>query len=495
MRKLLLLTFFIVNLSVFGQDTISVQTFTYDSISTRRAMFDFPDELQGQRFEKVLLYYNLKCSPLTPWDSYNCGEWDYLTNTTIFNHTGVYDSIEVQGPEFLVNGEDVPTVAYTTNPYYHYYQNYQYFINYSSQVDNDYAIGSGTVTTMNPFGTANDRQHTQLLWTANELLAAGVTAGDIAKLRFDVATLGSSLNNLTIKIKHTSSTTVTGYEVGGFSTVYHLNTTLSGSGIQTINLTNPFYYNGTDNLLIDISYHNAGAGVNTILNATNTIDNSVVTTSENLGLLNIDAGNHVEVDLDDYDFQGQVTIAFWANGDATYLPANTSVIEGLDSINQRMLNIHFPWSNSRMYWDAGAGSGYDRIDKAATANEISNNWNHWAFTKQQSTGEMKIYKNGVLWHSGNGLTRTIGTVNKFRIGTSGNGSFDYAGKIDEFQIWNAELPAATIANWMNQKITTAHPNYNNLVLYYDFDNSQHIIDKSVNNRNGMTTTPGMVVPS
>ena len=68
-------------LSIIGssaQDTTWVQTFTYDSISTRRAMFDFPTELDGKRFEKVLMYYNIKCDPLTPWDSYNCGEWDYL---------------------------------------------------------------------------------------------------------------------------------------------------------------------------------------------------------------------------------------------------------------------------------------------------------------------------------------------------------------------------------------------------------------------------------
>lgn len=492
MKNFTLLIALLLGTQTMAQDTISVQTFTYDSIATRRATFDFPAELQGQTFEKVLMYYNLKCSPLTPWDSYNCGEWDYLTNTTIYDHTGEYDSVQVDGTQFLVNGEAVPSISYVSNPYYHYYQNYQYFINYLSQVDNDFAIGNGSLASNQPFGSANKVQHTQLLWSAAELSTAGVTAGDIAKLRFDLSALGADLNNLTIKMKHTTANVVTSFDEDGLSTVYQFNTTFSGTGIQTINLTNAFNYNGTDNLLIDISFSNSSSGNNSVLNASNTSNNTVVTTSEQLGYLNISPGNYVEVDLDDYDFQDEITISFWANGDATFLPANTSVLEGLDSVNARMLNVHFPWSNSRMYWDAGEGSGYDRIDKLATTNEIAGTWNHWAFTKNTTSGVMNIYKNGTLWHTGSGLTKTIGKVNKFRIGTSGNGNYDYAGKIDEFRVWNAELSPSTINTWMGQKITATHPNYGNLVLYYDFDNSQNVEDKSINNRNGMTTSPGMI---
>ncbi|MEN9441625.1 MAG: hypothetical protein RLZ33_1702, partial [Bacteroidota bacterium] len=67
--------------NLVAQDTTWVQTFTFDSITTRRADFPFPQELNNKRFEKVLMYYKLKCSPLTTWDQYNCGEWDYLTYT------------------------------------------------------------------------------------------------------------------------------------------------------------------------------------------------------------------------------------------------------------------------------------------------------------------------------------------------------------------------------------------------------------------------------
>ncbi len=492
MKNIIPIAAFLVGFTAIAQDTISVQTYTYDSISTRRATFDFPAELQGKTFEKVLMYYNLKCSPLTPWDQYNCGEWDYLTNTTIYEHTGVLDSQLIQGPEFLVNGANIPNVFYVTNPYYHYYHNYQYFPNYTNEVDNDFTVGTDIITSNSPFGSASKLQHSQILWTASELQASGVAAGDIAKLRFDLTSLGADLNNLTIKMKHTSSSTIDGFDESNLVTVYHLNTTFSSVGLQTLNLSNPFNYNGTDNILIDISYTNANATSNHSVNASNTSFNSVVYTNEKLGYLDITQGDYVEVDLDDYDFQDQITISFWANGDANYLPANTSVIEGYDSLDQRVLNIHFPWNNSQIYWDAGEGSGYDRINKSATVSEIEGTWNHWSFTKNQSTGIMNIYKNGTLWHTGASKAKMIGLINEFRIGTSGNGNHDYAGKLDEFRIWNTELSASTITAWMDKKITPSHPNYNNLVLYYDFDNGVNVEDKSPNNRDGMTTTLAMI---
>ncbi len=93
----------LLHFNSWTQDTITVQTFTYDSITTRRAIFSFPPELQSIEFEKVLMYYNLKCDPLTTWDSYNCGEWDYLVYSQIWNHTGTFDSVEVNKSKYFVN--------------------------------------------------------------------------------------------------------------------------------------------------------------------------------------------------------------------------------------------------------------------------------------------------------------------------------------------------------------------------------------------------------
>ena len=101
-----------ISTSSFCQDTTWVQTFTFDSIATRRAEFLFPTSLNEKRFEKVLMYYKLKCSPLTTWDSYNCGEWDYLTYTQVFDHTGVMDSVEVLSKQYKVNTDTIANYNY-----------------------------------------------------------------------------------------------------------------------------------------------------------------------------------------------------------------------------------------------------------------------------------------------------------------------------------------------------------------------------------------------
>ena len=492
MNKFILILFLLIATGASAQDTISVQTFTYDSISTRRAIFTFPASLQNESFEKVLMYYNIKCDPLTPWDSYNCGEWDYLAHAKIFDHTGVMDSNLVEGPHYLVNDTWTASVDYVNTPYYHYFENYQKFINYTVQADNDFAIGGATGTVNHPFGSASNYQKSQILWTASEISGAGITAGTIDKLRFDVNTLGGSLGNLTIKMKHTSASALSKFDELGWTEVYHINTSFSSTGLVTLNLTTPFTYDGTSDILMDISFENGTSTTDNVLNATQTTNNSVVYSNEKLGYLKVPQNDFVELNLTDYDFQDQITVSFWANGDANILPVNTSVLEAADSLNNRLINIHFPWSDGTHYWDAGEGSGYDRINKAATPGEMAGEWHHWSFTKNSTSGIMNIYKDGVLWHTGSGLTRDVGIVNTFKLGANRSQANGWPGKIDEFRVWDTELNVSEISAWMNKKIDGSHPNYSDLVLYYDFDGEAAVIDKSVNGNDGMATTPGMV---
>ena len=116
MRKFLFFLGLLLFTSVKAQDTTWVQTFTFDSINTRRSNFIFPQELNTKRFEKVLMYYKLKCSPLTSWDQYGCGEWDYLTYTRVFDHTGIFDSVRKDSNRYLANWGSPGTIDYTPAP-------------------------------------------------------------------------------------------------------------------------------------------------------------------------------------------------------------------------------------------------------------------------------------------------------------------------------------------------------------------------------------------
>jgi hypothetical protein len=99
---------------------------------------------------------------------------------------------------------------------------------------------------------------------------------------------------------------------------------------------------------------------------------------------------------------------------------------------------------------------------------------------------MKIYKNGNLWHSGTGLNRAIGEIDRFVIGKAFGGGNSHNGMIDEFRVWNVELDEATIENWMNRRVDNTHPNYANLLAYYDFDQANYAITDQSGNGNTPT---------
>ena len=58
---------------------------------------------------------------------------------------------------------------------------------------------------------------------------------------------------------------------------------------------------------------------------------------------------------------------------------------------------------------------------------------------------------------------------KFRIGSGVNGGYHYDGLINDFQIWDVALDVNTVKEWMYKDIDATHPAYQNLRLYYRFD--------------------------
>ena len=167
-------------------------------------------------------------------------------------------------------------------------------------------------------------------------------------------------------------------------------------------------------------------------------------------------------------------------------------MEALDTAGRRVFNIHMPWSNNNIYFDAGDETGYDRINQAASSAEIDGQWNHWAFVKDQSTGQMFIYKNGQLWLSGNNKNREMGYFHRLIIGASGNQALTWKGSLDELRIFKSALSAATIAANYLQKIDPTHPNWSSLILYHDFDNLSYARDLSPNGHVLMPSEAAMI---
>ena len=104
-------------------DTTVVQAFTFNS--PQRAWFVFPSATIN--YEKILMLYTLKCNPA---QFPECGEWDYLTNTYVYKHTGLIDSTIHNQNLYLVNGGNFSSFTYSNTPTYTHNTHWDYFINH-----------------------------------------------------------------------------------------------------------------------------------------------------------------------------------------------------------------------------------------------------------------------------------------------------------------------------------------------------------------------------
>jgi hypothetical protein len=478
MKKFLLIALAFVSLqttSLVAQtgDTITVQTFTFGS--PQDSWFVFPSDTV--RFEKILMQYTLKCNPA---QSPACGEWDYLTYTYLYKKTGLLDSVLVNQPTYTVNGASPDSIQFMNTPSYSYYPSWQYAATHTDTTSlATYIVGTGTNTSNHPFAAANAVSRTQYLWKASEISAAGMTAGNITGLQFYIQSLGSSLRNLTIRLKNSTLDSLTQSTLNtiGFTTVYSQNTTFTSTGWNSLQLTTPYNWDGTSNLLIEITYDNTLTGTNNVVASTTTNFHSGLVNAGNDRTASFHNNGYITVPLNNklVALDSFVTVAYWAYGTPQFQPQDGTCFEAVDSLGNRILNAHMPWSDSKVYWDAGFSStSYDRISKTAVTAEVEGQWNYWTFTKNVVTGSMKIYLNGNLWSSATGKTKRMQNIKNFRIGKgTWNGSQTYEGKIDEFAVFNTELSQANIQAYMNQKIDINHPNYNNLALYYLFDDGNY----------------------
>ncbi|MBL0043304.1 MAG: T9SS type A sorting domain-containing protein [Flavobacteriales bacterium] len=463
MRHLLSVAVLLVALCSFAQDTTVVSTLTFDSITTRRGWFEFPPATE--QFRKVLMVHTLKCDPQTTQDQYDCGEWDYLTYQFVHEHTGVNDSTALTYPYFLVGTAAPESVVVSDTHPSNLHQRWERTASVV-QVTNETTatVGANDAEDVSLFQGYVRRS--QYLYTATELATAGLVAGPIHELRFHPVNVeGASMPRCVVRMKNTSSAALTRFEEG---LVTVLDESLPLNGLQMV-LTDPFVWDGTSNIVLDIAEEGVDDSYPATMNASFAPAGSAL---QEIGSDDAIETNNDFVGIEPGVLAGlstAVTITFRTYG-APELPMNTTFLEAVGSNNQRILNIHLPWSNGRVYWDAGSNGGtYDRIDKAAIAANYQGQWNDWAFVKNTTTGSMKIYLNGALWHSATGKTLPMNGIVRMRVGSDANGGNAYPGLIDGLNIFSTELSAATIAAWHDRKTTPAHPDLASLLYSFEME--------------------------
>ncbi|MBK9220964.1 MAG: T9SS type A sorting domain-containing protein [Saprospiraceae bacterium] len=492
MKYLLL---FIVSFSfvscLFSQDSITIQTFTWDN-NSRRGVFQFPDD-PSQTYRKILMYYNMRChGARVGVGSVGCYEWDYSCNTFITDSTKLDSSVSTIG-NYVISGFNGLQFYYTTIPTNTFYRLIQKDATYTAIVsEQKRMIGNGTK--VQALETKDGSFRSQYLFTAQELLNAGAKAGTLTGIDLQVANIGNKLPHLRIRIKAVAKSTLSENvpDVEGFTEVYYKDTEFKIVGLNRLQFYNPFTWNGSSSILVDLSYtefnqvnppkflfHDAGSNQFSISASgkeQSIVWDGVGATSTASKLMNI---------------SNELTLSFWSFGTAHLQPSNGSILEGLDNKGQRALNIHLPWSNGGIYFDCGSKNGsYDRIEKTATVSDYESQWIHWTFTKNALTGEMKIYRNGELWQSGIAKFNPI-QLSSLTIGAPASYQGPFYGRMRELSVWNKVLDSTTINLWKNKTIQASHPAYASLVYYYDFQDANPAIinDKSKDPDNLLLPTP------
>ncbi len=120
-------------------------------------------------------------------------------------------------------------------------------------------IGKATTSWELPLDASSEDSRTQTIYLASEIGGEKT----LISLALDVTALPTpTLSNFTIRLKHTNLASYTSnlWEFDGWTTVYQSDETISATGWRTFTFTTPFAYNGTDNLMVDISYGNSSSG-------------------------------------------------------------------------------------------------------------------------------------------------------------------------------------------------------------------------------------------
>jgi hypothetical protein len=467
-------------------DTIVVKAFKYGS-NSRDTLINFPSG--NLTFEKIIMKYNMRCkNALVSTGSQpnlGCGEWDASCSTFIIDSTKIETDARTH-PSHIIPNFSGNNFVYTSQTTYDYYNYNQTNVTLNSIIsETQHTLGIGSVAS-NLLKTDEKSGRAQLLYTAAELTAAGLTAGNIDGFMLSVANAGGDANFFKVGIQHVSNTLLNASTpiISGFTNVYNHQASFV-SGNNRIQFHTPFVWNGTSNLLLDLSFTNTNPSTPIIFNGTN-ISGVTALYAKNNYALNLSNLGHVMINTTMLSsISNQMSISFWAYGKSSMAPSGNVILnsEGAN-IESRQLLVHLPYFDNSVYFDCGQNlTGFDRINKVATAAEQGGQWNHWVFTKNATTGTMRIYLNGALWHSGTGKTKPISILNLI-LGKYNDLSQNYKGKINELTIWNKELVLADIQPWMNKPIDNTHPFYSNLLGYYKMDEGNGLtVTDSKNNLN------------
>ncbi len=460
----LLFAFPLISLGQQAGDTVVVQAFSFNDpapANLYQGTYLFPDA--NESFQKIIMSYTLKCDPSTRRDGYPCGEWDYLTYTYLTDSSGIYDSTFRSRQSYqFIDGSSTDSVSLSFTPTYTYYQEWQRYITYGQTLKLDSAkLAQATHTTTEAFQADRLSGRARYLWRASELSTNGLAAGPITGMRVNLSALGSKLNNLSIRFKHTGldSLSLDTVSQTGFSQVYRLNTTFTSTGWHSFYFPQNFSWDGTSNLIVEFLYEGdpQNGQAHSLANGQTAFTSGLVGANDNYYLDfdgtqdYVNAGSALQAQI--MGSQAR-TVEAWVyarsfDGGGVFQAGSTGAASR---------DFSFRTLTAERWRVQQWGSDYD-----ITLPGSQDSWHHFAVVHNGST--TRLYYDGQEVLSGPSSLNTGAT--DFRIGVWNGREFN--GNIDEVRVWNKALSAQNIQAWMNRSLDNSHPDYANLIGYYPFD--------------------------
>ena len=472
-------------------DTTWVQTYTWEDQnnpetaydSPGRRWFEFPSG-EDVTYRKILMYHRLKCFEDGTAGNlgFPCGEWDYLTYNYLFDHTGLYDSTALTHPVYLINDADFDQASLILEPMVGIPSDtllraLDVAFHHLPDSSVTWSQLSGLSEEDNVDVNLEGQRRHQWIWTAEELDSLGWATGDTA-WRMSLPRAGnlaaSSVGRLTLRARWTATSSLEGMVTSGWTTLVDGPAAVGDMAwAWDLDFLSPLVREAEGSLILDLVLDDVNVQNDMGLNLQGTVAADSMAhmcaagESDSPRFIRMDGDDRMEIDpMSLVGLDTTITVECWLRGDEDVLPVNTTLFEATNDANQRELNVHVPWSNSRVYWDCGHDGGYDRIDEAASTGQLEGRWVHWAFVKNAETGVMNIYVNGSLWHSGSNKDNVIGQIVRMNVGGSWDGGVDYFGDVATFRIWDVDLPEAIISDWMHHasmESLDSHPMIDHLV--------------------------------
>ena len=487
MRKRAFVFILLVSISVnfycaIAQSIDTVTTFTFSN-SSRSAVFQFPDD-PAKSYHKIKMLYRMRCKNGLISTSANrnlgCGEWDYSCNTYITDSSRL-DSVKATHPDYIISGFSGTSFLYSLAPAYAItrYRHLQ-----ASQLTGNelsFSIPSGLNAVQSPFSGQSGNRKMQYLWKAAELQAAGLNAGAITGMALELLQAGTEIRHLRIRMKAVSVPAITSFsDTSGMKEVFFSNILWPDTGVKKLPFHTFFNWNGSSNILIEISCSNGNPAPGILLRGGATSFSSTTGTEENDFYLETD-GNSGGISCGDiqsldsaqqFTMEGWVNIRSWQNWTGIFKDNGKTVLELGDVPGNLYCIIRNP-ANTYGF---------------ATNVLPLNTWTHVAMvfdgTAATNATRLKLYINGVqktLTFSGTIPAYTENNTTPLMVGKG------VAGRFDDIRLWDRALGAGTIAGWYNRQVNSSHPDYTGLRAAFDLNegNGTDLQDLSSYQNNGL----------